>query len=179
LDETSRTQSKPSLRIMNYRTADLVDAFGDSLQVCEASLYSYGRRSCFHGQIRTVKCHEDNVLLRKVLSEPGHGQILVVDGGGSLRTALMGDMIARVACDNRWVGIVIWGAVRDVRMLTTLDIGIKAAGLNPRKSGKTGAGQVDIPVEFGGVVFHAGAWLYSDEDGIVVGADHFDPAKHA
>ncbi len=153
---------------MEVVTADLIDRYGDLLQSCDLQLRQFGRRSRFAGRIRTVRCHQDNVLVRQVLSEPGEGQVLVVDGGGSLHTSLVGDVVAGLAQGNGWAGLVVNGAVRDVVALSLLDIGVKALGSNPRKSAKAGAGEVDVPVSFGGVRFEPGAHLYSDEDGIVV-----------
>jgi regulator of ribonuclease activity A len=149
-------------------TADLVDEHEDTIASCDLQLRQFGGQATFSGRIRTVRCHEDNVLLKSILSTPGDGAVLVVDGGGSLHTALMGDIIAKLAVENSWAGIVINGAVRDVAVLRTLPIGIKALGSNPRKSRKTGAGDADVPIEFGGITFVAGANLYSDDDGIVV-----------
>ncbi len=106
--------------------------------------------------------------MRSVLSEPGNGAVLVVDGGGSLRTALAGDQIAALGVANGWAGLIINGAVRDVDDLARLPLGIKALGTNPMKSAKTGAGEVDVDVTFGGVVLSPGSFVYSDEDGIVV-----------
>ena len=122
----------------------------------------------FAGPVHTVQCFEDNALLKSVLSEPGAGGVLVVDGGGSLHSALVGDVIAGLAETNGWAGIIVNGAVRDSAALRSLDIGIKALGTNPRKSTKTGAGQRDIEVEFGGITFVPGEIAYSDDDGIVV-----------
>jgi regulator of ribonuclease activity A len=156
---------------MEVLTADLIDRHGDALQSCDLQFRQFGGRSRFSGRIRTVRCHQDNVLIRQVLSEPGEGQVLVVDGGGSLHTSLVGDVIAGLARGNGWVGLVVNGAVRDVVALGELDIGIKALGSNPRKSAKEGTGQVDVAVSFGGVRFEPGAHLYSDEDGIVVAND--------
>ena len=153
---------------MEVLTADLIDRYGDALQSCDLQFRQFGGRSRFGGRIRTVRCHQDNVLIRRVLSEPGEGQVLVVDGGGSLHTSLVGDVVAGLAQGNGWAGLVINGAVRDVVALSQLDIGVKALGSNPRKSAKAGAGEVDVPVSFGGVRFEPGAHLYSDEDGIVV-----------
>jgi regulator of ribonuclease activity A len=153
---------------MEVATADLIDRHGESLQSCDLQFRQFGGRNRFSGRIRTVRCHQDNVLVRQVLSEPGDGQVLVVDGGGSLHTSLVGDVVAGLGQDNGWAGLVINGAVRDVVALGGLDIGLKALGSNPRKSGKEGVGEVDVPVSFGGVRFEPGAWLYSDEDGIVV-----------
>lgn len=149
-------------------TADLYDELGDALQSCDLQLRQFGGRDRFAGRAVTVVCHQDNALLRSVLSEPGEGCVLVVDGGGSLHTALMGDVIAGLAVANAWSGVVINGGVRDVAMLRTLELGIKALGSNPRKSTKTGRGERDVPVEFGGVTFTPGDQVYSDDDGIVV-----------
>lgn len=149
-------------------TADLYDQYGDSLQSCDLQLRDLGGRPRFHGDVRTVRCHEDNALLRSVLSTPGSGAVLVVDGGGSLHTALVGDVIAGLAVANGWAGIVVHGAVRDSAALADLDLGVKALGTNPRKSAKTGAGEVDVPVVFGGVTFTPGDSLWADEDGVVV-----------
>ena len=149
-------------------TADLIDAHGQSLQSCDLQFRSFGARLNFNGPIRTIRTCEDNALVKQLLAEPGAGAVLVVDGNASLRTALVGDLLAASAVKNGWAGLILHGAVRDVAALATLEIGIKALGSNPRKSGKTGAGAVDVPVSFGGVTFTPGAWVYSDEDGIVV-----------
>jgi regulator of ribonuclease activity A len=153
---------------MEFRTADLVDEHGEALQSCDLQLRQFGGRRRFHGPLRTVACFEDNALVRQVLSEPGDGAVLVVDGGGSLHTALVGDLIAGLAQANGWAGLVVHGAVRDTEALAGLDIGVKALGSNPRKSAKLATGQVDVPVHFGGVSFRPGEHLYSDEDGVVV-----------
>ena len=153
---------------MEVATADLIDQHGESLQSCDLQFRQFGGRNRFSGRIRTVRCHQDNVLVRQVVSEPGDGQVLVVDGGGSLHTSLVGDVVAGLARGNGWAGLVVNGAVRDVVALAGLDIGLKALGSNPRKSAKAGVGEVDVPVSFGGVHFEPAAYLYSDEDGIVV-----------
>jgi regulator of ribonuclease activity A len=153
---------------MEFSTADLVDEHGEALQSCDLQLRQFGGRRRFHGPIRTVACFEDNALVRQVLSEPGDGAVLVVDGGGSLHTALVGDLIAGLAQANGWAGVVVHGAVRDTEALGGLAIGIKALGSNPRKSAKAATGQIDVPVRFGGVTFRPGEHLYSDEDGVVV-----------
>ncbi len=149
-------------------TADLVDEIGPGVCSCDLQLSQYGGRSQFAGPITTVRCFEDNALLKAVLSEPGHGRVLVIDGDGSTHTALVGDVIAELARFNGWSGLIINGAVRDSAILRTLDIGIKALGTNPRKGTKTGAGVRDAAVQFGGVVFAPGLVAYSDDDGIVV-----------
>lgn len=149
-------------------TADLYDEHGEALTSCDTQLTQFGARSRFQGEIVTVRCHEDNALLKKVVGEPGHGKVVVVDGDGSVHCALMGDVMAGLAASNGWEGVVIHGAVRDVVALAKLDIGIKAVGSNPRKSSKHGTGQHNVPVSFGGAVFTPGAQLVSDEDGVVI-----------
>jgi regulator of ribonuclease activity A len=161
------TDSSPDVGLS---TADLVDRYGDALGSIPVQLRSFGRRPRFAGPAVTVKCFEDNALLRSTLAEhPGAaGSVLVVDGGGSLRTALVGDLIAGIAVERHWAGLVIFGAVRDSVAIDLLDLGVKALGTNPRKSGKTGAGVVDVVVEIGGVWIRPGQLVHSDEDGIVV-----------
>jgi regulator of ribonuclease activity A len=154
---------------VSFATADLYDERGDDLDSCDLQLRQYGGRRAFSGRIVTVRCHQDNALLKSVLSEPGEGRVLVVDGGGSVHTALMGDVIAGIAVANGWSGVVINGAVRDVAALRELDLGVKALGSNPRTSAKTGTSRSPAPVSFGGVTFHPGAELFSDDDGILVG----------
>lgn len=149
-------------------TADLVDEIGADVRSCDTQFRQMGGRTEFVGRVVTVKCFQDNALLKSVLGEPGEGRVLVIDGGGSLHTALVGDIIAELGRSNGWSGIVAHGAVRDSTMLRTMDIGIKALGTNPRKSTKTGAGERDVPLEIGGIVIDPGDVLYSDDDGIVV-----------
>jgi len=149
-------------------TADLVDEYGDRVRSCAVQFRQYGGALRFYGPIRTVKSREDNALIKTTLSHAGHGAVLVIDGGGSLQAALVGDVIAGLAVANGWAGLVIFGAVRDTVALGGLAIGIKALGSNPRKSGKTGAGELDVPFDYGGVSFRPGHWLYSDEDGILL-----------
>ena len=153
---------------MTTTTADLYDELGEAIQSVPLQFGLYGAHAAFEGPIRTVRCFEDNALLKSIVSTPGDGAVLVVDGGGSLERALMGDMIAKIASDNGWAGVVINGAIRDRVPIAQIEIGVKALGTNPRKSTKTGAGEADIVVEFGGVTFRPGARLYSDEDGILV-----------
>jgi regulator of ribonuclease activity A len=149
-------------------TSDLWDEHRDNAIVCELQFREFGGVAAFSGAIATVRCHEDNVLVRQRVSEPGNGRVLVVDGGGSLRCALVGDNIAGLAVENGWAGLVINGCVRDVEALAALRIGIKALGTNPRPSRKNGNGKIEVPVGFGGATFTPGALLYSDADGIVV-----------
>jgi regulator of ribonuclease activity A len=149
-------------------TADLVDQHGDALASSDLQLRQYGGLRSFTGTVRTVRCFQDNALVKQVLATPGEGQVLVVDGDGSLHAALMGDLIAASAVAHGWAGVVVHGAVRDVAALRDLPLGVKALGSNPRKSAKNGAGEVDVPVSFGGVTYRPGQRLWSDDDGIVV-----------
>jgi regulator of ribonuclease activity A len=153
---------------MSVVTSDLFDERGEAIQSVAAQLQDFGGWPAFDGPIRTVRCFEDNALLKSVVSTPGNGAVLVVDGGGSVERALMGDVIAGIAARNGWVGAVINGAIRDRRALAALAFGVKALGSNPRTSTKTAAGEVDVVLEFGGVSFRPGARLFSDEDGILV-----------
>ena len=152
-------------------TVDLVDdltASGKDVRTCDLQFLDLGGISRFSGSVRTVRCLEDNALVKSILSTEGAGAVLVIDGGGSLRTALSGDLIAGLAITNGWAGLIINGAVRDRLALAKLPIGIKALGTNPRKSSKAGTGESDIPVTFGGLTFAIGERVFSDEDGILV-----------
>lgn len=149
-------------------TADLADEIGPDIRSCDTQFIQFGGRRVFSGRIVTIRSFQDNLLVKQTLSEPGEGRVLVVDGGASVHTALVGDIIAGRGASNGWSGVVINGAVRDSAILRTLDIGVKALGTNPRKSTQTGTGERDVPVEFGGVTFVPGELLYSDDDGVVV-----------
>jgi len=153
---------------MNFATADLVDDHADVVRSCDVQFRQYGKRLRFHGSVRTIKCLNDNQLVKQVLGTPGNGAVLVIDGGASLSSALVGDLMAALAQKNGWAGLVVHGAIRDAVALGDIDIGIKALGSNPWKSKKDGVGQVDVPVSFGSVEFAPGSWVYSDEDGILV-----------
>ncbi|MCH8559838.1 ribonuclease E activity regulator RraA [Nesterenkonia sp. LB17] len=151
----------------DFATCDLYDA-DESLQSLSLQLLNLGGRARFTGPIRTISCHRDNGLVKELLNSPGAGAVLVVDGAGSLDSALLGDMIAASAIENGWAGVVIHGAVRDREQLAEMDLGVRALGSNPRKSVKDGLGEVDVPVQFGGVTFVPGATLWSDADGVLV-----------
>lgn len=153
---------------MTFTTAELHDAHEDRVQVAEGRFLALGRRHSFEGTIRTLKVHEDNALVRNALEGHGAGAVLVIDGGGSLRAALVGDRLAALALENGWSGLVVWGAVRDARAIDALDLGVRCLGTTPRKSTKYGFGQRDVPVSFAGVRFVPGAHLYADDDGILV-----------
>jgi regulator of ribonuclease activity A len=148
--------------------ADRLDESPDSYHNCELQLRHFGGRRSFDGAIRTVQCYDDTVLVKQVLAEPGNGQVLVIDGAGSPRVALMGDRTALMAAQNGWAGLVIFGMVRDVDALSQLDIGIKALGSTPRKPAQDGVGSIDVPVRFGSARFTPGAHLWSDSDGVIV-----------
>lgn len=149
-------------------TADVVDDIGPDVRSCDVQFGQFGGRTEFAGPVTTVRCFQDNALLKSVLSETGGGGVLVIDGDGSLHTALVGDVIAELGRANGWAGLIINGAVRDAATLRTLNIGIKALGTNPRKSTKTGAGERDVVVSLGGIEFRPGDLVFSDDDGIVV-----------
>ena len=148
--------------------ADLFDDYGDVSQTCSTQFADYGAARQFLGPIRTVRCFRDNQLFRALLDEPGDGAVVVVDGGGSLESALMGDLIAAKGLKNGWSGVVILGAIRDSVAIGDMDFGVKALGVNAAKSSKDGVGEVDAVVEFGGVRFEPGHFIYCDEDGILV-----------
>ncbi|MCB1287879.1 MAG: ribonuclease E activity regulator RraA [Mycobacterium sp.] len=156
------------MQVVFRPTADLVDDIGPDVRSCDVQFRQFGGRTRFVGLITTVRCFQDNALLKSVLSEPGSGRVLVIDGAGSLHTALVGDVIAELGRSNGWAGLIVNGAVRDAATLATLDIGIKALGTNPRKSAKSGAGERDVVISLGGVDFIPGDLAFSDEDGIVV-----------
>ena len=149
-------------------TTDISDELGDDAQVADPVFRDFGARAIFDGPISTVKCHEDNSLVRQALEEPGNGRVLVVDGGASMRCALFGDMLATLAEDNDWTGLVVNGCIRDSAEIATIDIGLKALATHPRKSVKRDVGERDVTVHFAGITFHPGEYLYADEDGIVV-----------
>jgi len=152
----------------NPATADLSDAHPEA-QVCAPVFRDYGGKRAFHGTIATVKVFEDNALVRSMLETAGQSRVLVVDGGGSLRCALFGGMLGDLAMKNGWTGIVVNGCVRDAAELAAQDVGVKALATHPRKSEKgLHSGVADCVVEFSGVRFQPGAWLYADADGIVV-----------
>ena len=153
---------------MHYLTPDLCDAYPDLVQVVEPMFSNFGGRDSFGGQIVTLKCFEDNSLVREQVDQPGHGKVLVVDGGGSLRRALLGDMLAEKAAHNGWEGLVIYGCVRDVDMLAQTDVGVQALASHPLKTDKRGVGELDVKVTFAGVTFVPGHYLYADNNGIIV-----------
>lgn len=157
---------------MPFKTPDLCDLheaeLGITIQVVEPIFQRFGSRRAFCGQIATLRVFEDNSLVRSALEGFGRGKVLVVDGGASVRCALLGDQLGELAHTNGWDGVIINGCIRDSTVINRIDIGVRALATNPRKSVKKGAGERDIPVTFGGVTFEPGQWLYADEDGILV-----------
>lgn len=153
---------------MSFTTADLHDQFGDKVQIVQPMFNDYGKKRKFCGPISTLKVHEDNTLVRSALEEVGGGRVLVVDGGGSLHCALVGDMLAKLGVDNGRQGIIVYGCIRDSAILAGMDIGVKALNTNPKKSLKKGVGDRDIPVEFANVEFRPGTYIYADEDGVLL-----------
>jgi regulator of ribonuclease activity A len=160
---------------MSFKTADLCDEYPGSLQVCEPGFHDFGGRARFFGQISTIKCFEDNSLVREAVGEPGEGRVLVVDAGGSKRCAMLGDLLAAKAAANGWSGVLMYGLIRDSVEIAAMDLGVKALGTHPMKSVKNGVGERDLVVRFGGVTFVPGEYLYADEDGIVCSADALLP----
>lgn len=153
---------------MSYPTTDLCDAYADELQIADPIFADFGGEPAFAGAISTVKCFEDNSKVREALEEPGEGRVLVVDGGGSDRCALLGDNLAQLAIDNGWAGVVVYGCIRDSAEIAGMPIAVKALAAHPKKSSKRDIGERDVSVRFAGVSFEPGAWLYADLDGLVV-----------
>jgi len=153
---------------MNWSTPDLADQYPDTVSAVELQMQSYGLLEKFHGPITTVKCFEDHSKVRELVNSPGNGRVLVVDGGGSIKKALMGDMLAKAAIENGWSGAVIFGVIRDVETIQSLQFGIKCLGSTPLKTEKIGHGQAGLDVHFGNVCFSEELFLYSDANGILV-----------
>jgi regulator of ribonuclease activity A len=153
---------------MAFSTADLCDQFGEAVRVAEPVFRDFGGVRSFSGEVETLQVFEDNALVRAALETPGRGRVLVVDGGASVRTALVGGKLAVLAEANGWSGIVVYGAVRDVAELGEARVGIKALAASPRKSGKTGAGQRGVVVTVASVEIRPGNFLWADADGLIV-----------
>ena len=156
---------------MKFLTTDLCDEHPDLVRVVEPMFTNCGGKACFGGEIVTVKCHEDNSLVKETASTPGQGKVMVVDGGGSMRRALLGDMIAENAVKHGWEGFIIYGCIRDVDAIRGLDIGVQALGVVPLRTDKHGIGDRNVSVTFGGVTFNPGEFVYADNNGIIVSAE--------
>lgn len=154
--------------VAEWTTPDLCDEFSDSLQVLEPILYNFGGVHRFCGEIETIKCHEDNSLVKEQLGQPGQGRVMVVDGGGSTRCALLGDQLALKAIENDWHGLVIFGCIRDVDLIAEMPLGVQALGAIPIKSVRQGRGDLSVPLRFAGVVLTPKDFIYADNNGIIV-----------
>ena len=148
-------------------TPDLCDDFPE-IQVLEPGFRNYGGVDAFGGEVVTVKCFEDNSVVKEQVGLPGEGRVMVVDGGGSKRAALLGDMLAEKASDNGWAGLIIYGCIRDVDVIAKTALGVQALGSHPRKTDKKGIGELNVPVTFGGLTFHPGQYVYADNNGVVL-----------
>ena len=149
-------------------TPDLCDQYPELVQAVEPMFSNFGGRESFGGQVVAVKCFEDNSRVKELVSTPGEGRVMVVDAGGSMRRACLGDMLAEKASANGWSGIIIYGCIRDVDEIMATDIGVQALGVHPIKTDKKGIGEIDIAVTFGGVTFNSGDYVYADNNGIIV-----------
>jgi regulator of ribonuclease activity A len=160
--------------VMTYSVPDICDDFIDEISVLEPLFADFGGKRRFCGEIVTIKCFEDNSLVGEAVRSPGGGRVLVIDGGGSLRHALLGDLLAAAAAENGWQGLLINGCVRDVEILSEIDLGVKALRAFPVKTEKRGEGQRNINVTFAGATIHPGGWLYADANGVVVARSRLD-----
>ncbi len=159
---------------MRIDTSELCDIYLDQVDVVEPIFSSFGGAGSFYGKVTTVKCFESNGLIAEVLEEDGEGRVLLIDGGGSVRRALLDAELAQLAADNRWEGIVVYGAVRQLDILETLDIGIQAIAPIPVGADDNNIGEIDTPVNFGGVTFFPEDYLYADLTGVVLSAERLD-----
>ena len=153
---------------MNFVTCDLCDENPELVRIVEPLFNNYGGHSAFYGEIVTVKCHEDNSVVKENVQKPGDGKVMVVDGGGSLRCALLGDMLAEKAATNGWAGLIIYGCIRDVDEIRKTPLGVQALRTIPIKSNRQGRGDLNVPVTFAGVSFNPGEYVYADNNGIIV-----------
>ncbi|MGV8995386.1 MAG: ribonuclease E activity regulator RraA [Parvibaculaceae bacterium] len=149
-------------------TTDLSDAHADIIQHCAPVFRDYGGVTTFSGPVATLKVFEDNVMVRAAVETKGEGRVLIVDGGGSMNCALFGGNLAKLAADNGWAGVVVYGCIRDTLELSAEKVGVKALAAHPKRSARTGAGEKDIAVRFAGVTINPGDWLYADADGIII-----------
>jgi len=159
---------------MQYNTSELCDMYLDSVDVVEPMFANFGGRNSFGGEVTTVKCHEANGLIRDIVARNGEGKVLIVDGGGSLRRALVDLEIAEIALDNGWEGIVVFGCIRDVDFIDELEIGLQALASIPVLAGDNTDGEMDTPVNFGGVTFLPEDHIYADSTGIILSPEPLD-----
>lgn len=149
-------------------TPDICDDFSDQVRVLDSVFQSYGGLTSFFGEVVTIKSFEDNSVVKQLVGTPGKGRVIVMDGGGSLRRAILGDMLAEQAADNGWSGLVIYGCIRDCVEVSNTRIGVKALNTHPKKTDKRGLGDLNVPVTFAGQTIKPGDWVYCDGNGIVV-----------
>jgi regulator of ribonuclease activity A len=152
---------------MSFITPDLCDQ-NPEVEVFDVIFTNYGGKTSFGGEVVTVKCFEDNSLVKELVSTSGDGKVMVVDGGGSLRAALLGDMLAENAVKNGWQGLIIYGCIRDVDVIKTLDLGVQALSIHPRKTEKRGLGDLNVVLTFAGVTVKPGMYVYADNNGIIL-----------
>ena len=152
----------------DFKTADLCDEFSDQLQIAEPIFKNYGAKTKFGGEIYILKLFEDYGLTKETVNQNGDGKVLVIDGGGSPRCALFGDLLCTAAINNGWKGVLVNGYIRDIGDINEMRLSVKALGTCPVKPPLEGAGRSNVPVRFAGVNFHPGHHVYSDEDGIIV-----------
>lgn len=167
---------------MQYVLPDLCDEFPELVRVATPMFSNYGGRISFGGKIVTVKCYEDNSLVAQQVELPGEGKVLVVDGGGSIRCGLLGDNLALKAANNKWEGIVVYGCIRDVDIIASIDLGVQAIGSHPMKSVKRNIGLLGEQLHFANVIFIPSEYIYCDNNGVLVSAEPLvikDPGKCA
>jgi regulator of ribonuclease activity A len=147
---------------------ELCDQYPHKVRVLEPMFINFGGKERFYGEVVTIKCFEDNSMVREQVAKNGNGKVLVVDGGGSFRCALLGDMLAEKAAQNGWQGIIVYGCIRDVNAIGETDLGVQALATHPVKTDKRGLGDVNVTITFAGVTIQAGEYLYADNNGILV-----------
>ena len=178
-----KTKIKTQLFIMassmnKISTPDLCDQYEGNksidLRILDSIFHSYGGRTQFYGQVVTIKCFEDNSIVKQLVGTPGAGRVIVMDGGGSLRRAVLGDMLGAKAVENGWSGLIINGCVRDADELHAIDLGVKALNTHPMKTDKRGLGDRDVEVSFAGQIIRPDDWIYADNNGIIVANSELD-----
>ena len=152
-------------------TPDLCDAYPELVQVVDPMFANFGGVEAFGGEIVTVKCFEDNSIVKEQVAKPGAGKVMVVDGGASMRAALLGDMLAEKAAESGWEGIIVYGCIRDVDVIAEMELGVQALASHPKKTEKRGLGDLNIPVTFGGVTFVPGQFVYADNNGVIISSE--------
>ena len=159
---------------MEYNTSELCDIYADMIDVVEPMFMNFGGKSSFGGRVTTLKCFESLGLIEDIVAQPGLGKVLLIDGGGSLRRALIDSDIAQQACDNEWEGIIVYGSIREVDKLEDINIGIQALASIPVGADNNRFGELDVAVNFGGVTFLPDDHVYADSTGIILSQDPLD-----